>query len=355
MLYNGMMVCKGSGLTKNIGDYIQSLCAEIFFQGEFVIVEREWLSSYRNPFGRTKVILNGWFMHQPEHWPPSEDIEPLLTSFHLFPGVAKTLLSPEGIGYLRKYGPVGCRDTGTVDILRQFEIPCYFSGCLTLALGEKYKREKHGHQSYFVDAYYEYFYLKGGKLSLSTTVAKLRIIIANFHTIHHLSQKLSKPLFKAWLSAASFYAVYSKKFTDEILLESEFVSHELKQSLFRTEEDKLDYARELLRKYAEASLVVTSRIHCALPCLGLETPVIFVTSENLESKRPIRSEGRFGGLLELLQVMRYECHDLTTQEPDLLAIPGKVSPDTKFTNKPIYKKLKSSLVDQCRAFAKPDN
>lgn len=44
----------------------------------------------------------------------------------------------------------------------------------------------------------------------------------------------------------------------------------------------MEYAKYLIRKYAKAKLVVTSRIHCALPCLGIETPVIFVTSDNLE-------------------------------------------------------------------------
>jgi hypothetical protein len=40
--------------------------------------------------------------------------------------------------------------------------------------------------------------------------------------------------------------------------------------------ERLGKAEELLRLYAGARLVVTSRLHCALPCLALGTPVLFI-------------------------------------------------------------------------------
>jgi hypothetical protein len=45
-----------------------------------------------------------------------------------------------GINYLKKYGPVGCRDYWTKTLLDKYGIPCYFSGCLTLTLGRKYQK-----------------------------------------------------------------------------------------------------------------------------------------------------------------------------------------------------------------------
>ena len=39
-------------------------------------------------------------------------------------------------------------------------------------------------------------------------------------------------------------------------------------------------ADRLLKKYADAKLVVTSRIHRVLPCTGMETPVIYVQNKN---------------------------------------------------------------------------
>ncbi|WP_264821067.1 polysaccharide pyruvyl transferase family protein [Acinetobacter schindleri] len=32
----------------------------------------------------------------------------------------------------------------------------------------------------------------------------------------------------------------------------------------------------MLEKYSTAKLVITSRIHCALPCLAMGTPVIYI-------------------------------------------------------------------------------
>ena len=38
---------------------------------------------------------------------------------------------------------------------------------------------------------------------------------------------------------------------------------------------------QTIRNYEKEKLVVNSIILCALPCLGIETTVIFVTSDNL--------------------------------------------------------------------------
>ena len=38
-------------------------------------------------------------------------------------------------------------------------------------------------------------------------------------------------------------------------------------------------AQNLLKMYAKASLVITKRIHCSLPCLAMGTPVILITKK----------------------------------------------------------------------------
>jgi hypothetical protein len=58
-------------------------------------------------------------------------------------------------------------------------------------------------------------------------------------------------------------------------------------------EARFDLAHSLLKKYAEARAVVTSRLHCALPCLALGTPVLFI--ENASDSY------RFDGLRDLLR------------------------------------------------------
>ena len=47
-----------------------------------------------------------------------------------------------------------------------------------------------------------------------------------------------------------------------------------------------------LRDYARAKLVITSRIHCALPCAGMGVPVILMVANP--------QDPRFGGITELL-------------------------------------------------------
>lgn len=49
-----------------------------------------------------------------------------------------------------------------------------------------------------------------------------------------------------------------------------------------------------MNKYAHAKLVITSRIHCALPCLALGTPVIYLNGFN-----NFVDTCRFNGILNL--------------------------------------------------------
>src|SRR5678816_3622094 len=65
----------------NAGDYIQSLAAARFLPKVDKYVNREKLNEYNGP--PLKLNMNGWFMHRPSNWPPSEMIDPLVTSFHL--------------------------------------------------------------------------------------------------------------------------------------------------------------------------------------------------------------------------------------------------------------------------------
>jgi hypothetical protein len=52
-------------------------------------------------------------------------------------------------------------------------------------------------------------------------------------------------------------------------------------------------AEELLRTYSGAKLVITTRLHCAMPCLAMGTPVILL-------RRDIDEDPRFGGLRDFV-------------------------------------------------------
>ena len=128
------------GVSNNLGDEIQSIAAQAFLPQVDCLVSREQLKSFSSPV-QTKLILNGWFMHKPEEWPPSPSIAPLLTSIHVHhanPAVRQSLLIGEGLQYFLRYGkPIGARDRMTLELFRQAGVPAFFSGCLTLTLQRK--------------------------------------------------------------------------------------------------------------------------------------------------------------------------------------------------------------------------
>jgi hypothetical protein len=55
---------------------------------------------------------------------------------------------------------------------------------------------------------------------------------------------------------------------------------------------KMKIAQKYLNYYNRADLVITSRLHVALPCLAYETPVIFIHND--------LADPRFGGLVKYL-------------------------------------------------------
>ena len=347
---------------KNIGDYIQSLASELFFEKIDEYIDREKLKEYKSKYGEIKMIMNAWYMWYPENWPPSDDILPLLISMHFSPINASRMLSTNGINYLRKHGPVGCRDKETENLLKQYDIPCYFSGCLTLVLGEKYKSHNKKKQVIFVDPYLEVICKKNERFLIVKTILnilnclyfgiinieKIKLLKEKFHHSNIRDNKLRNILL--FLCTAAFYKTYSSYFDDQLLFNAEYFSHMVKvgeKTSIISEEDKLNYARNLLQKYAEASLVITSRLHCALPCLGLCTPVIFVTGDRLESQSSLMSKNRFGGLINLLRTMQYNNFCLTTDDNTILK---KVTVDTVITNKNDYLPIKDALLKKCYDF-----
>ena len=74
----------------------------------------------------------GWHMHPlydlRYDFPYHPNIRPVFVSFHLN---RLDMLSEEAKDYLRRYGPVGCRDWTTVYLLLSAGIDAFFTGCLT--------------------------------------------------------------------------------------------------------------------------------------------------------------------------------------------------------------------------------
>ncbi len=61
--------------TRNLGDEIQSIAARQFLPRVDGFIDRDRLvMSGRKKNANFKLILNGWYSHSPERWPPPPNI-----------------------------------------------------------------------------------------------------------------------------------------------------------------------------------------------------------------------------------------------------------------------------------------
>lgn len=224
----GLMVC---GNTDNIGDDIQSYAASRFLPHIDFYIDREKLSSFcgDNDNQQVAVIMNGWYMYNKFHWPPSPYIHPLYVSMHIsqndYYGIGTKFLDGIGGECLKKYEPIGARDSDTKKIFEMKGIKSYISGCLTLTIN-KFDNVDKTDNVYLVDVE-ENDAIRIKELYPNENYVNIT------HTVDY----------------GNNYVEYDKR-----MLEVE----------------------KLLKKYQGAKCVITSRLHCALPCLALGVPVLLI-------------------------------------------------------------------------------
>ena len=334
-----LLSIKGQGGV-NIGDYIQALASSQFLPQIDGFIDRERLKDYNSE--ECKLIMNGWYIHNAQQWPPSSKIIPLYVAVHFNSTVKDKLLSNESIAYLKQYEPIGCRDTNTVKLLQSKGVNAYFSGCMTLTLGRNYHSEIKENKYYFVDPCFVTHW------NLYTTFYNAIYLLFHWRPICIIAKKHPDPkkgLRKKMIMTA-FYREYKRFFRKEILINAEYINQQSIEYIrkFSTDEELLKEAERLVKCYAKAKLVVTSRIHCALPCLGLGTPVIY-TEDAHQSEA---SACRFGGLRELFNILKWNNGHLVKE------FGGKIPLDdtSSWSNKATWKELAERLATQCTRFCK---
>lgn len=326
----------------NIGDYIQSLAAAQYFDKIDLYLNREHLNEYKGE--DVEIIMNGWFLHEPINWPPSKKIYPFYVAFHLNLLAKDILNNSQAIEHFKRFSPIGCRDYNTVNYLNEKGIDAYFSGCLTLTLCKTYlSRQRRNDYIYFVDPYVR---IPKSKYQIIFQFIKN---ISKYKILKKLSLKMrSNFSLKSLLFSSCFYYDYSALFSDEVLLNAKYLKHEILDT-FKDDDSKFKYAEELLNYYSNARFVVTSRIHCALPCLSLETPVIYTENDDdLEV-----SSCRLNGLKQLFH--RFVLSSDKSKFQCSLNLNSKIGINTKWKNKEDYKMLRDSLIKTCSEFDKEKN
>ncbi|MGB0316357.1 MAG: polysaccharide pyruvyl transferase family protein [Flavobacteriaceae bacterium] len=247
--------------SNNLGDFIQSIAAAQWFEGPPMFLDREALHLYQGQ--KVKLFMNGWFMEAPKNWPPSEAIRPLFISFHLNPTAEKGLLKPEGISYLKKHQPIGCRDLYTQTILERHGIRAYFSGCLTLSLKRVlFVNPNQKRKGILVVSPLERL------LPTHTNTKKEGIKEALLSKIQSVKQPFKAKQYK---QAMHLLQTYLAQAEDEIHYTSQLMDPK-----GYSEQERSKAALDLLKSIASAKMVVTSRIHTALPAVAFNTPVLFL-------------------------------------------------------------------------------
>lgn len=233
----------------NYGDDIQTIAAASLLPKVDYYLDREHLNTPKTN-EKINLITNGWFMDNPENWPPADSVNPLFISFHIthHNDSIEFLTNKKLIEYYKKYEPIGCRDYHTVRLFESIGVKAYFSGCLTMTLQNTTKEFNRNEEILFVDAF-------------NTSIPP------------QMREKI-------------FNNLVPKSIRNNIVYESHF--HDDIQNT----EQRFIKVENLLNRYSKAHLIVTSRIHVALPAIALGTPVLFLDLGFNSSN----DRNRFGGI-----------------------------------------------------------
>lgn len=200
--------------TNNIGDYVQTLPIYEAISGCDVL-NREDLANI--PGGGRRLILNGWYCHDPSNvFPIDAGFDTHVVGFHLASSARKAFLDQQLSIWKEQNKPIGCRDNSTFAFMResglQSAFVSYCPSILNTGVGERKPDRK---------------------------------VVIDFPT-------------------------YLLPNTDEYHIESSIIPS------YMTVQQKIALARHFLNfLYRKAELVITTRIHVALPCVAMGVPVIF--------------------------------------------------------------------------------
>ena len=186
---------------------------------------------------------------------------------------------------LKKYGPVGTRDFHTQKMLNNLKVDNYFSGCMTLTIN-KFDNITQG----------EYIVVNG---------------LTN-EEIEYIKSKTNRKIIK---------------FQQDI--EKGSLSDE-------SWEKRKNRVIDVLKLYQGAHMVITNKLHCSLPCLALETPVLLLYDKSFaENKDRI---GTYKEYLNYIDRNKFMNQKINFENP-------KKNPDK-------YLEIRKKLVKECNNFIK---
>ena len=209
----------GYGPSLNLGDEVQTLASQNVlsklghkFGG---LVDRD----EPRPKRGITLLVNGYILLDSVlKLAQYKNIKPIFSNLHIPDHFAK--LSSENVAKLAPHQPIGCRDESTEWKLSNSGLDAFFNYCPTLTFDRRKK-----------------------------TPRKFRVFLVDIDPVFKLPKEFDKHE-KVYLSQFCLNYKYKTKMA--------------------MAQDTLDMYRE------QAGLVITGRLHCALPCVAMGIPVIFL-------------------------------------------------------------------------------
>ncbi len=270
----------------NIGDAVQNIAVENLYKklgispDNLTLVNRDELNTYDGK--NVKLVMQSYFAdaYGIFPFPLSQKINPIFLGFHLNPtnGSRRRFIKDGIHKTFKNFTPIGCRDRDTASFMIKNGLDAYFSGCMTLTLDTRNITPKNG-----------------------------KIFVVDLH------RKALKNLPKYIKDNADFSISHVYPFENYPLSNEDAKIFENK-------------ARETLEIYKnQASLVITSRIHVAMPCIAMGIPVIFISKALFNA--------RFDVLQGIIPVYYYKDIKYVNWNPDA----------------PNIDKLKSAIIRNAKA------
>lgn len=285
--------------TMNLGDDMQTYAAAKLLPKVDYQIDREYVDGFKSEDNEpVAVVMNAWWMWKKWNWPPADCIIPKLTSMHINNYGVKKKSSPiygewlTGCGgeFLKKYGPVGCRDHSTLEFLQEQGIDAYFSGCLTLTIPKQKETSDAGTYVCLVDLNEKH--LKHAKELLKDTGLEIRVMS------HNCDYRNSNA----------------------------------------TLEERFEKVEEYLTQYQNAKFVITRRLHVTLPCIALGVPVLSVVD-----LKDVRNTSRWDSYMDMLRCVDYEDFMNNKFDFDFMNPPA---------NKDGYRIIRENLIKEVQNFVK---
>lgn len=122
--------------TNNLGDEMQSFAVLAHLDRVHRFLDRDRLAEHRSE-ADVACVFNSWFLLGDDVRVPAERILPI---WHGFCGGREEIFQEPWLSYLKAQGPIGCRDLHTTERLVDGGVAAQWSGCLSLFLGRALRR-----------------------------------------------------------------------------------------------------------------------------------------------------------------------------------------------------------------------